>query len=121
MPIAYSSSDSRLYVGTANDDQAGLEGLYKVSIPTIVNNANIASLNTASIIAGPVNVFNGTLNSIDGRNGADNGGIFGGLLLNGNKLSSHQPTRIMIPNMPPQRPMPPSMRICRVFFSGLYP
>ena len=81
-PIAYNPARNSLFVGTANFEQAGREGLYEVSIPAIINSSNLANLNTASIVQNSTNAFNGTLNSIE----SDQGAIFGGALLHGSKL-----------------------------------
>ena len=81
-PIAYNPARNSLFVGTANGEQSGREGLYEVSIPTPVNSSTVTSLNTATILQNSVNAFNGTINSIE----PSLGGAFGGVLLNGSKL-----------------------------------
>ena len=81
-PIAYNPSRNSLFIGGANDEQVGKESLFEISIPSLVNSSTLAGLNTAAILQNSVSAFNGTISTVETGNGA----IFGGLLLNGNKL-----------------------------------
>lgn len=82
--IAYNASNNSLFITGHDSNQQVAE----ISIPAIVNSANISSLNTASVLQNLVDITEGNRGNIkiDGTGGIANGTKIGGLLKYDNNL-----------------------------------